>query len=401
MPPKPKPGAPSKKTEQKKKEKVIEDKTFGLKNKKGAKQQKFIQQVEKQVKSGGVHPLAPKVDDKKTDKEKKLKDQKELAMLFKPVQTQKIEKGADPKSIVCAFFKSGQCGKGDRCKFSHDLSIERKAEKRSLYVDMRDPGDTDDTMENWDETKLMEVVEKKHALANTVPTTTEIICKHFLEAVEKSKYGWFWECPSGSKCIYRHALPPGFVLKKDKKKDEKKSEISLEDLIEKERAALGPNQTRITLETFIAWKKRKLQEKKDAATKEEEKKRSDYKAGRQIGLSGREMFSFNPELAADFDMEDGDEAFDTYAVDDEDENQIEYRELQLDLIELEAQEVDDTGTVATEDRLKTAQANGEAIVTNEIDTAAVPINENLFVDDDLDGIDDELNDLDLDQESDE
>lgn len=160
-----------------------------------------------------------------------------------------------------------------------------------------------------------------------------------MEAVEKSKYGWFWECPSGSKCIYRHALPPGFVLKKDKKKDEKKSEISLEDLIEKERAALGPNQTRITLETFIAWKKRKLQEKKDAATKEEEKKRSDYKAGRQIGLSGREMFSFNPELAADFDMEDGDEAFDTYAVDDDDENQIEYRELQLELIELEAQEV--------------------------------------------------------------
>lgn len=68
------------------------------------------------------------------------------------------------------------------------------------------------------------------------------ICKHFLEAVEKSKYGWFWECPSGQKCIYRHALPPGFVLKKDQKKDDKKDEISLEDLIEKERANLGPNQ---------------------------------------------------------------------------------------------------------------------------------------------------------------
>ena len=68
------------------------------------------------------------------------------------------------------------------------------------------------------------------------------ICKHFLDAVEKSKYGWFWECPSGQKCIYRHALPPGFVLKKDKKKEEKKDDISLEDLIEKERANLGPNQ---------------------------------------------------------------------------------------------------------------------------------------------------------------
>lgn len=34
--------------------------------------------------------------------------------------------------------------------------------------------------------------------------------------------------------MYRHALPPGFVLKKDKKKEEKQDEISLEDLIEKE-----------------------------------------------------------------------------------------------------------------------------------------------------------------------
>lgn len=89
------------------------------------------------------------------------------------------------------------------------------------------------------------------------------ICKHFIDAVEKSKYGWFWECPSGTKCIYRHALPPGFVLKKDKKKlEDKKSEISLVDLIEKERASLGSKQTKITLESFIAWKKKKLQEKK-------------------------------------------------------------------------------------------------------------------------------------------
>jgi len=218
MPPKAKPvAAPSKKTETKKKEKVIEDKTFGLKNKKGAKQQKFIQQVEKQVKTGGLHPLK---DDsaKKLEKEKKLKEQKEMAVLFKAVQTQKVEKGTDPKSVVCSFFKQGQCGKGDKCKFSHDLSIERKAEKRSLYVDMRD-GEEEDTMENWDEQKLFEVIEKKHGKSGggKMPTT-DIICKHFLEAVEKSKYGWFWQCPTGESCIYRHALPPGFTLKKDKKK---------------------------------------------------------------------------------------------------------------------------------------------------------------------------------------
>lgn len=77
--------------------------------------------------------------------------------------------GADPKSIVCAFFKQGQCGKGDKCKFSHDLTVERKAEKRSMYVDMRD--EDGETMENWDEDKLKEVIEKKHGKAAKMPTT--------------------------------------------------------------------------------------------------------------------------------------------------------------------------------------------------------------------------------------
>lgn len=86
------------------------------------------------------------------------------------MQTQKVDKGTDPKSVVCAFFKAGQCGKGDKCKFSHDLSVERKVEKRSLYVDMRD-ADEDDTMENWNEEKLKEVVNKKHGAEKRMPTT--------------------------------------------------------------------------------------------------------------------------------------------------------------------------------------------------------------------------------------
>ncbi|XP_053992735.1 zinc finger CCCH domain-containing protein 15 homolog [Hylaeus anthracinus] len=400
MPPKKAP-VPSKKADQKKKEKVIEDKTFGIKNKKGAKQQKFIQQVEKQVKSGGVNPR--KLEDpnvKKLEKEKKLKEQKELALIFKPVQSQKIDKGTDPKSVVCAFFKQGQCTKGDKCKFSHDLSIERKAEKRSLYCDMRDDDKETDTMDKWDEDKLKEVVEKKHGASGNRPTT-DIICKHFLEAVEKAKYGWFWECPSGQKCIYRHALPPGFVLKKDKKKEDKKDEISLEDLIEKERANLGPNQTKITLETFLAWKKRKLKEKKEQAIKDEERRRNDYKAGRQVGISGREMFYFNPDLAAGDGIDDGDEAIDSYVrEEDETDERIEYRELDMDRLALEASESDTTGiTVASLDRLKNNEVtnNEDSSVTLGEGAAALTINENLFKEEDLEGLIEELEDLDLEE----
>ena len=41
--------------------------------------------------------------------------------------------GVDLKSVLCAFFKVGQCTKGDKCKFSHDMNIGRKGEKRSMY----------------------------------------------------------------------------------------------------------------------------------------------------------------------------------------------------------------------------------------------------------------------------
>ncbi|XP_055638885.1 zinc finger CCCH domain-containing protein 15 homolog [Toxorhynchites rutilus septentrionalis] len=407
MPPK-KPAGPTKKTEAKKKEKIIEDKTFGLKNKKGSKQQKFIAQVEKQVKSGGHHNLNT-TNAKKEEKEKKLKEQKELAALFKPVPTQKVENGVDPKSILCAFFKQGTCTKGDKCKFSHDPTIERKAEKRSIHVDMRDKEKEQDTIDNWNEEKLAEVVAKKHAKEKNMPTTT-IICKYFLDAVERSLYGWFWECPNGEKCIYRHALPPGYILKKDKKKMESmKEEISLVDLIERERAALGSNQTRVTLETFLAWKKRKLQEKKQRELDEEERKRKDFKAGRQIGLSGREMFSFNPDLV-DFGIDDGEEAIESYGRNEDDDDATEYKELDLSMLSLSIKEVDNTGTVAEEDRWKKMQANQAKAdeETEEGATAAgggvadaAPINENLFLDEDLEGIDDELSDDDDDDDDEE
>lgn len=54
------------------------------------------------------------------------------------------------------------------------MEIERKAEKRSLYCDIRD-ADKEGTSEDWDEDKLKEVVEKKHAETNKAKTKTEIV----------------------------------------------------------------------------------------------------------------------------------------------------------------------------------------------------------------------------------
>lgn len=103
--------------------------------------------------------------------------------------------------------------KGRKCKFSHDLAVERKTEKKNLYVDGRgEEGEEEkkkDDMADWDEDKLRSVVLSKHG---NPKTTTDIVCKYFIEAVENGKYGWFWQCPNGGdKCMYKHSLPPGYA----------------------------------------------------------------------------------------------------------------------------------------------------------------------------------------------
>lgn len=59
--------------------------------------------------------------------------------------------------------------------------------------------------------------------------------------------------------------------------------------------------------------------------------------------------------------------------------------------------VDGTGTVAAGDRLQ----NNEEVAATPVQTSsdvvdATPFNENLFLDEDLEGLDEQLNDLDLD-----
>lgn len=74
--------------------------------------------------------------------------------------------------------------------------------------------------------------------------------------------------------------------------------------------------------------------------KEEEQKKRDYKSGKQFGISGREMFSFNPDLAQDADYDEDDVAFDAYERQEDDDDQtVEYKELDLEQLMAQAQEV--------------------------------------------------------------
>jgi hypothetical protein len=251
---------------QKEKKKIIEDKTFGLKNKnKSKKVEKFVQKLEQNITNNmGTNTVNVK---QKKKEEQKVKE--ELAQLFKPVQVinaQKVAVGVDPKSVVCMFFKVGQCTKGKNCKFSHDLELERKTEKINLYTDVRDEDDKlQDTMDTWDQNKLESVVNSKEH-GHGQRCKSDIVCRYFLEAIEQRQYGWLWECPNGAdKCQYRHALPPGYILKTMKNKEEEAEvdEITLEDFLETERHKLQGPLTPITETSFAKWKEEKKKKREE------------------------------------------------------------------------------------------------------------------------------------------
>jgi len=129
-------------------------------------------------------------------------------------------------------------------------------------------------MDKWDEEKLRSVILSKHGNPQTTTDVSSelplrvspnplrlffpsrsyastslrlsrhkseghplIYIKRSVSHTHCSRFGWFWQCPNGDSCQYRHALPPGFVLKSQKKameEAEKANQISLEEFLEVE-----------------------------------------------------------------------------------------------------------------------------------------------------------------------
>ena len=202
-----------------------------------------------------------------------------------------------------------------QCKYSHDMQVTLKSQKIDLYSDPREL--QKDTIDTWDTDKLNEVVAKKGA--GRMPPT-DIVCKFFLDAIENGQYGWLWECENGPTCHYRHALPPGFVLKKKEKADSRGDEDedeapTIEELIEEERKKLVISKcTPMTLELFMKWKEEK-KKKKEAEVEKKRKEAAKGGGGGFHALSGRDLFRYDPSLfqddeAADderYEIESGDE----------------------------------------------------------------------------------------------
>jgi hypothetical protein len=319
---------PKKGDQPKKKKTTTTDSTFGMKNKKGAKGQKAVEAVQKSRDAGVMRskmqsqtPEEKMKEDMKKAKAAAAAAAEEFKLLQRASIKQKpLEPGVDPKSVVCEFFRAGCCDKGARCKYAHDLTVTKKSAKLDIYSDRREgaDGNTEDDknkdgIEGWDQAKLEQAVATKHGAegGGHLARPTDIVCKFFLDAIEKELYGWFWTCPNGgSTCKYRHALPPGFVFKTKRQREEEQAaklageqeDVDIGELIEIERAKL-PNTglTKVTADTFKAWKeardKRKLAEMKTAV---EESAKKGNAGGKDFKImSGRALFTFNPDLFVD------------------------------------------------------------------------------------------------------
>ncbi|KAG8374269.1 hypothetical protein BUALT_Bualt11G0114000 [Buddleja alternifolia] len=268
-----------------KKQKQVEDKTFGLKNKNKSKNvQKYVQSLKQSVQ--------PKPDAAKISAQNLMNDIMCVS-------------GVDPKSIICEHFKVGQCAKGYKCKFSHDLNVQRKGEKIDIYSDKRDD---EEPMEDWDQEMLEKVIASKSNEYNK-NKPTDIVCKHFLDAVEKKQYGWFWVCPNGGQeCHYRHALPPGYILKSQMKAllEEERDKIPIEEEIENQRAKVTTT-TPMTTDLFMQWKMKKMEER-DAglAAQRADRAKNDRMSGRELFLSDASLFVDDAEAYDEYQREEPD-----------------------------------------------------------------------------------------------
>ncbi|KAM0672510.1 hypothetical protein CWI42_100480 [Ordospora colligata] len=182
--------------------KELEEKAFGLKNKK----QKAA--IMKQLESLNLK--------ERLEKKEKMKKEE-----MKAYVKQVIPIGVDPKTIQCINFLNKICPDGDDCKFAHE--VVKKVEKQSTEV----------------------VAEKAKS-----------ICRFLIDALHSGEYKSDWKCPF-PECNDVHRLV--------EMKEDVQVELTLEEYIEFSRQSLPAELTPLTEERFKEWKIKKQNEEKEHA----------------------------------------------------------------------------------------------------------------------------------------
>ena len=171
--------------------------------------------------------------------------------------------------------------------------------------------------------------------------------------------------------MYRHSLPPGFVLKTKEQRAAEKAlmdksplkTLTLEDFLESERHKLTGTLTPVTPETFAKWKKERL----DKKAAEEQARQAKEATGRAMFEQGDWQES-EEEESDDGGDEDGDE-------EDDDEGQDEWdmenlrKETERIREENERKRLEDVGGQAAIEKGggEQEESEDEAVGVNEVE----------------------------------
>ena len=79
-----------------------------------------------------------------------------------------------------------------------------------------------------------------------------------------------------------------------------------------QRHKLGPNLTPVTRESFAKWKQTRVNKKEAEADAHRKVKDAQAAAGKNSGMSGRDLFQYNPEWFRDSDEDSDGEEDDDY-----------------------------------------------------------------------------------------
>jgi len=403
----------STKTKVKKTEKVIEDKTFGLKNKnKSKKVQQYIQQVQQSAGGGrgrGRQLTEADLAKRKKEKEAKLQAEKEmLAMLGDAYGLEKKKKKVKKKEAEAIAQEQEEEMEKQRVADEKDFGTpicplrdvfgqgsKVMVERVCVELVWKDnlPGKAFDGspclfLKVNDGTTLNPMT---MCLIGETPTTFDFKVNMVLDVrgaiamVRGDKV--LLELPKGTQGLSNAAEGvtasmevaserlTEFVREKIVEEEEirERGGIPIEERIEEERAMLQGPLTPVTKERFFEWKAKKLQAKKEKA---EQESRESNKKGQKQMLSGRALFLMDQSLFVDDSGAMG--AYERRADDDLDNDD----EALTDADDLD--DDDDGGDTS-------ASAKPPAPpITDGADAAASAIQEKLYLegDDDLDDLDD-------------
>jgi hypothetical protein len=302
MPPK----APVDKAKQAARQKIAEDKTFGLKNKNKSKNvQKYIKSI---TNNAAGAPKGGKEQEARSEKEKKEKELQQKALMASLFNKQVDKKGRAFDPVAKKKAKEAEEAAIAAGKKLKEEVVKAIIEGVANTIRLTDPK-KGIRMSELGGHAIMHALKDKYA--NEFKNIQLLL---FIKANDKV----FWVDDEESS-------NPMIRCMEDVNAEVAPDERSIEEIIEERRMQLGPGGTPVTLETFKAWKEKREAER--LAKVEEQRKETAKKTGGKglVGMSGRDLFTYDASLFVD-----DDDAVDEQAYEERQEGPMSDREKEDD-----------------------------------------------------------------------